>query len=291
MRMNEIQIARILDQARSFVEEEKYLHAYQVYRRLIMAEPAFLAAYLELASLCAERGQLSAGIAVLQEAESRFPGSAEVILRLGNFHLRAEEYDRALTYLKKLALRRLPQVHYAMGIAYFCLNDLKRAEEQFRLTVHIDPAFPRINQSLGELHIRRGAYTEAASVLRRAVESDPYSAACHSLLGHALYCLDDWKKACDEFILAVDMDPGDASAWRMCGESLIALKRLDEAESYLRKALSLAPRSPETLVDLGTVLSRRGDTERALDYIDQALKLDPANHRARQARWKLKAGK
>ncbi len=291
MRTDEIRIARILDHARSFVEDEKYLHAYQVYLRLLFTEPDFLPAYLELASLYAERGELPAAIALLEKAEAGFPGNDDVVFRLGGLYLRAERYDRALTVLKRIALKNLPQVHYAMGIAHFCKNNFRLAEEQFRLTRRIDPAFPKVNQSLGELLIQRGAYTEAVDVLKRAVEIDPYSALNHSLLGQAYSRLDQWKTACEEFILAVDMDPGDAAGWRLCGETLISLKRFDEAESYLRKALALSPGSPETLVDLGTVLSKRGDNVRALDCIEQALRLDPANDRARKARWKLRVGK
>jgi len=99
--------------------------------------------------------------------------------------------------------------------------------------------------------------------------------------------LDQWKKASQEFVTAIDMDPNEPSSWQLCGECLIQLKRFNEAEAYLRKALELNPRSAETLVDLGQVFNVKGEVERAKEFIRRALAVDPANTRAREARWKL----
>ena len=71
MKMNEIQISRLLDQARAFVQEEKYLHAIQIYRKLAAAEPEFVPAYRELAS-----DRKSTRLNSSHERLSRMPSSA-----------------------------------------------------------------------------------------------------------------------------------------------------------------------------------------------------------------------
>ncbi|MBI1804364.1 MAG: tetratricopeptide repeat protein [Ignavibacteriae bacterium] len=287
MKLNEIQLARILDNARSLVEEDKHLHAMQVYHRLLREEPAFLPAYVGLTSLYAELGQFPAIIRLLKRALEYAPGNGELIFLLGSYHLRMEEYDAALSRFKQLAEKKLPQVHFNMGVAYFYKNNIKNAEEQFRLTMKFDPAFPKINESLGELLIKREAYTEAIDFLKRGIAADPYSAVNHHLLGVAYGRLDDWKSASREFILAVDMDPAEAINWQMCGDALHHLKRHQEAEQYLRKSLELDPNSADTCVTLGHVLVALGDPTGAGEFLKKALTLDSQNARAKDLRWKL----
>lgn len=289
MRLDEIQIARLIDHARASVEEEKFLEAVQLYQRLILQEPSLPTPYLELSSLYAERNQVDAAIRLLRNGIRALPGHPDIILHLGGMYLRHGEYDAAVTCLKTLADRKLPQVHYSMAVAYFYKDDIKRAEEEFRLTLKLDPVFPKINESLGELLLDRGALTEAIEHLKRGIAIDPYCAMTHALLGTAYGRLLEWKKALAEFVLAVDMDPGEASHWRMCGESLMKLKRLPEAERYLRKALELQPRSVDALADLGDVLSLRGQYEDAMQCVERALGVDPTNEHAKRVRWNLGA--
>jgi tetratricopeptide (TPR) repeat protein len=288
MTMNELQIARLLDQARSFVREEKPLHAMQVYRRLLAAAPDCVPAYRELSSLYGEMGRDAAAIGLLRRAELVLPGNEEVVFLLGMRHLQAEDFDRAITCFKRIAGRKLPQVHFQLAVAYFYKGNLKAAEEQFRMTLQYDPHFPRINESLGELLLQRNAFTDAVHFLKKGIAADPYSAVNHFLLGLAYGRLHDWKKAHEEFIVTVDMDPLEPQHWQLCGESLIHLKRYEEAEPYLRKALGLAPSSVDAMLALCKVLTVKGDLAGAQAIRAAAFSLDPATARAGEIRWKLR---
>jgi len=276
-----------MDSARSLVEGEKYLHAMQVYRRLLLSEQGYLPAYVELASLYADMGQYPAIIRLLNRALTILPANGEVLFLLGSYHLRMEEYDTALSYFGQLEEKKLPQVHFNMGVAYFYKNDIQSAEEQFRLTMKFDPAFPKINESLGELLIKREAYHEAIRFLKRGIAADPYNSVNHHFLGLAYSRLDEWKNAYGEFILAVDMDPSEAINWLMCGDALHHLKRDDEAEKYLRKSIEIDPYCADTFVLLGQLLVDRGDAAKAIEYVRKALAIDPKHGPAKELRWKL----
>ena len=288
MKLNELQLATRLDQARAWIEEEKHLHAVQAYLRLIRVEPGFMPAYVELSSLYSELGKFDAAAHILLQAEPCFPNNHEIIFLLGTVYMRAEEYDKALSCFKKLTSVKLPQVHFNMGVAYYCKNNIKQAEEQFRLTLKYDPRFPKINESLGELLIKKNAYAEAITYLKRGVDTDPYNAVNHHLLGVAYGSLFDWKNAYNEFVLAIEMDPNESVNWQLCGEMLMQLKRWDEAEQYVRKALELYPQSVEALVVLSQVFSMKGDFLKANECIDKALHFDPVNTRAREVQWKIR---
>jgi tetratricopeptide (TPR) repeat protein len=288
MKMNEIQLSRLIDQARSFVQEEKYLHAIQFYQKLILNEPSFLLPYLELAGLYADMGRQTSAIQLLSEADPAVAGSTEIIFLLGTLHSQTEQYDRAIAYFNRLIHKKLPQVHFQLGVANFFKNNLVQAEEQFRQTLKLDPHFPKINESLGELLIKRKAYTEAVTFLKKGIDADPYSAVNHFLLGVAHSCLYNWKSAYNEYVIAVDMDPHEPQHWQLCGETLIQLKRYDEAEPYLRKALELFPQSVEALVALGKIFSVRGDSIRSGEFLKKARSINPVSAREGESRWKIR---
>jgi len=218
MKFNEVRQKALLDQARTLAREKKYLHAVQFYLRMIATEPSYVHPYSELASLYAELGQIDAGIALLRKAEAHSPDATEIIFQLARYYLRSEQYHRALTYFKKLDGKKMPEVHYNLGIIYYYKNDIKRAEEQFRKTVKFDPHFPKIDESLGELLLKKGAYTEAVGYLLKGIEKYPSDAVNHHLLGVAYTKLDNWKKAQTEFKRASDFDPNQAAHWERYGE-------------------------------------------------------------------------
>jgi protein O-GlcNAc transferase len=284
MRLNEIQTSQLLDQARAFANEGKTLHAEQVYRRLINEEPTLIEAHIELASLYAEAGNVAAGISVLAKAHALLPEHVEITFLLGTFHLRAREYDKAITQYQKLTSRKLPHVHFNMGIAYFSKGNFKRAEEQLRLTLKLDPKFPKLNESIGELLTRKGSYAEAIQYLKRGIALDPYSWVSHHLLGVAYHAIQDLKNAYNEFVLAIEMDPNEAHSWQKCGEVLLEMKRVDEAERYLLKALELDPQFADALANVGQLYLMKGDPVQSTEYFNRALSLDPTNARAKTGR-------
>jgi protein O-GlcNAc transferase len=280
MGMNDARINSYLDQARAFVNEGKTLHAIQVYRQVIVGSPVRPEPYLELASLYEDMKQFTAAERILSEGLEQCSQTGKILYRLGMLCLRFEQYERAVGYLRPLEKTKLPQVHFNLGVAYFSLGNLPRAEKHLAITLKYDPQFPKINETIGDLLIRRKAFSEAVRYLRRGIQIDPYSSTSHYLLGLAYQGLYDWKNASEEFATAIDMDPKDVRAWESCGKVLINLGRLEEAESYLRKALELDPKFADTLVDYGQLSLRRGKAEDASIFFSRALELHPGHPEA-----------
>jgi Flp pilus assembly protein TadD len=64
------------------------------------------------------------------------------------------------------------------------------------------------------------------------------------------------------------------------GDELLHVGRLDTAESYFLQARKLAPASPLAYEGLGLLAARRGNSEEAVRYLAQAMKLGPLNFTA-----------
>lgn len=285
--IDEPTLSQMLELARTYSQEEKYLHAVQVYRRITSVAPRLDIAWVELAHVFYELKHYQAAEKTLLQALNDSSEPQEILFLVGNLFLKLEQYERALSYYKKLLAQERTlsadlraHLHFNIGLAYFYKNSFKFAEHHFRTTQKIDSAFPKINESLGELLLRRGAIAESIKLLKVGISIEPYSWISHYMLGIAYTKILDWRKAYDEFVTAIDMDPSEPRAWQMCGAVLLSLQRLDEAEQYLRKALELNPHFSEAVADFGFLFLKRGDAQRARDFFEQALALEPQNLKA-----------
>jgi len=293
--IDEPTLATWLEQARSLVDERKLLHALQLYHKLTEASPELDIAWVELAYVQFELKQYEAAEKTLLRAVSTSTEPQEILFLVGNLYLKLGQYQKALTYYKKLlgeqkTLNNDLRAHlnFNTALAYYYKENIRLAEIHFRATRRIDPRFPKINESLGELLLRRGAFAEAVECLKEAIATEQYSWIAHYMLGSAYAKMYDWRKAHDEFVIAIDMDPNEPRAWHMCGESLLSLHRLDEAERYLQKALEMNPQLTDAVVDFGYLFLRRGDSQRAKELFEKALQLEPHNSRALQGARELR---
>ena len=69
--------------------------------------------------------------------------------------------------------------------------------------------------------------------------------------------------------------PGSASSMDAEGLSLLEQGRVSEAEGRFRKALEFDPEDAEALNDLGMILRRRGETSKAVELLQRAVKVRP----------------
>jgi len=293
--IDEPTLSQWLDQARSLVDERKLLHALQLYYRITAAAPLLDIAWVELAYVQFELKQYAAAEKTLLRAVSASDEPQEILFLVGNLYLKLSDYAKALTYYKKLlghpqTLNKDLRAHlnFNAALAYYYRDNIRLAEIHFRAARRIDPRFPKINESLGELLLRRGSFAEATDCLKEAIANEQYSWIAHYMLGTAYAKMYDWRKAHEEFVIAIEMDPNEPRAWHMCGEALLSLHRLDEAERYLRKALELNPQLTDAVVDFGFLFLRRGDYQRARELFEQALQLEPHHSRALQGTRELK---
>jgi tetratricopeptide (TPR) repeat protein len=167
--INEVTLSQMLEQARSFVAERKFLHATQLYNRITEASPSLEPAWVELSHVYTEMRQYEAAEHVLQKAMQSSSDPNKIVFLLGNLYQKIGDYSRALTYYKQLLLKEKDlsltiraHLQFNIALSYFYRGNLKLAESHFRRTKKVDPNFPRINESLGELLLRRGLRIDRA---------------------------------------------------------------------------------------------------------------------------------
>jgi predicted O-linked N-acetylglucosamine transferase (SPINDLY family) len=83
---------------------------------------------------------------------------------------------------------------------------------------------------------------------------------------------------------AIAADPGFGPAWSNLGLALWQLRRSEEAVAAFRRAVELDPRNADIRINLAGMLVLEGDHAAARELLDEALRQDPANTRARGTR-------
>jgi tetratricopeptide (TPR) repeat protein len=158
-------------------------------------------------------------------------------------------------------------------------NDDAAAVGIYRELLLSDPANVRARYALGELYRRGRQYTMALEQLEAARVAEPDNADVLSKLGEVLLANGDFDAAERELKRAQRVSPrADVHA----SLGILYFKRglLSQAEIELRRAVDLAPDYAVAYFYRGEALNQLGRFDEALEMLERAVQLDPANSRA-----------
>jgi Tfp pilus assembly protein PilF len=130
----------------------------------------------------------------------------------------------------------------------------------------------------------RGNFDRAVELYRESLEIFP-TAEAHTFLGWTYHFQGKVQEAIDECKRAIAVDPDFGNPYNDIGAYLIALKRYDEAISWLERATQAPRYDPRhyPYFNLGRVYFAKGMINRAREYFQQALRIEPRYTEARYA--------
>jgi tetratricopeptide (TPR) repeat protein len=122
-----------------------------------------------------------------------------------------------------------------------------------------------------------GHRDEAHQALEKALAVNPSSLEAHALVAALSFVEDRPQEFEAEADKTLAIAPTYGDVYRTTGELAAHNYRFDEAVTLTRRALSLDPKNPRALADLGTHLLRTGDEPGARTALEAAFKIDPFN--------------
>ncbi len=153
------------------------------------------------------------------------------------------------------------------------------ALREFTHAAHIEPPNSNDFVDIARAYVLLHGYPEAQKWLERAVASNPANEEAWYSLGRVRYTNQDFAQALDAYGEALKLAPRDVRAENNRGLALDALNRTDDAVAAFRTAISWenadSPQREQPLVNLATVLIRKGDTAEALPLLERARTLAP----------------
>jgi Tfp pilus assembly protein PilF len=129
-----------------------------------------------------------------------------------------------------------------------------------------------------------GKFERAVELYKKSLELHP-TAEAHTFLGWTYHFQGKIQEAIEECERAIKVDPDFGNPYKDIGAYLISLGRYDEAIGWLERATKATRYDPRhyPYFNLGRVYLAKGMINRARDYFQQALRIEPRYREARQA--------
>lgn len=218
--------------------------AKQLYEQVLRIVPQHAEAQHWLGVVFHQMGNSARGIVLIGHAIAASPGNALFHATLGNILQATGQNDAAIrSYLQAIALQpQFAEAHNNLGNAYVADGRLSEAIESYQKAIALVPSYAEAYNNMGTALQEAGLPNEAAKAYKRAIALRPEFAQAYCNLAAAL------------------------------------LERVpEEAEQYVRQALTLQSNYYEAWVTLGKVLLPQGHVDQARAAIGQALALRSGN--------------
>ncbi|MGX5200987.1 type IV pilus biogenesis/stability protein PilW [Aliikangiella sp. IMCC44632] len=167
-----------------------------------------------------------------KKAAEKRVGYALTYINARNFKRAKYHLDKALEYNSDSG-----NVHYALGIYFQRVGDLKQSERHFKRALSEDKKRPEYLNAYGAFLCEKGEYKEADKLFMRAIDVPTYTDV--------------------------------ASAYFNVGLCAITQGNVEKASEYFRKSLSRDRRRPDALIEMAKIEFGLKRYNRAMDYLQR----------------------
>lgn len=200
-------------------------------------------------------------------------------LMKGNEMVKRKNFDEAERYFREaIALDScFADAWNNLGTLQFNRGDYGAAQASYTQALTCKPDFidARLNRANAAYRLREWYY--ALSDLEKVDAARPDTLPALHLRGLIYTGMKDYKKAAVVFKDLVSRDAHDFDALVNLGTVLYYEGRLDTAETVILSAITLGSDEPNSFNTLALIETKRGNFEKALEWIERALGLRPGD--------------
>ncbi len=182
----------------------------------------------------------------LKEFTNRFPREFEMKRILGDKYRKLKNYEEAIVVYSQLIenekLEGTSNILYSRGISYEQIKDWKRAEQDFKRSLDLNPNDPYVMNYLAYSWLdRKININNALELLKKAVDLEPSDGYIRDSLGWAYFLSKKFEESVYHLEKAVVMLPNDATLNDHLGDAYWMSNRKSEALSQWKKVLIIDP--------------------------------------------------
>ena len=217
------------------------LEVLENYIALINAKPIQTESYKKLGLIYLSVGEDNRAVSALQAVLDERPRDIDALMYLGQVFRNQGRFRDALGTFKKVYALDPQHIDalFQQGVTYFRMNDFDQAQKIFLEVTGLQPDHGRAYYNLGYIAEKTSALKDAMQWYQKAVEHDPRNPEAYYNLGNVYAVLEMHSKS----------------------------------RFYYRQALDMNPGYTDAAVNLSTIYYLDGDFTRALQYLDEAVKL------------------
>jgi len=263
-----------LAMARQLVNQKRFDEAKIEFMKLVKDSNGNPEVLVVVALLSLQAGEYSEAESYLQQAlKADFKDKDQIYLYLGQIAEKQNQNEQALTWYKKVepGERYLDaQFNIASIIARTQSPDAALATLDNLPDLSLDQ-MAAVAQAKASLLNQAKRHQEAYDLLAQAIANYPNTPEViydYAMTAERLQHLDVMERELRKLIL---MRPDFAQAYNALGYTLADRNmKLDEAKQLIEKALTLRPNDHYILDSMGWVHYRRGELDKAVDYLKRA---------------------
>ncbi|MGD0359436.1 MAG: tetratricopeptide repeat protein [Bryobacteraceae bacterium] len=230
-----------------------------------------------------QHGDDAQAVRKYQELLKQYPDAVELRANLGAALATLGRYDEAIEqYRAVLAKKDNPGLRLNLALAYYKKGALREAVQEFNTLLGQQPGDTRIATLLAECYARLGQDGQAIAVLTPVEAAHPDDLAVAWLLGSAMIRAGH-KRDGLERVDRVARQSKNPEAYLLAGQTSLKMNEFERARDYADAALRLNPRLPGAETLRGSVLSYLGDTDGATAALKKAVDADPNDFDAQVA--------
>ncbi len=182
-------------------------------------------------------------------------------------------------------------LYYQTGIGYLNKGQPEEALNSFKQALELDSDEPLVLQGMGLAYFQMGILESGLVWLQKAKKLDPDNPELNNNLASIHLAMNHFEDALETSNQALN-DPDyktPAAAYYNRGIAYLNLGKVTEAEEDFKHASRLEPLFDQPLVSLGRLFFSRGDYQKAIEYLNAAIKVNNQNPEAllyrAQAKW------
>lgn len=273
---------RYLREAIEFHQRGDFERAIADYRFYLNQRPDNVAARSNLGAALAHLGRYEEAIAEYKQALSKDSANPGILLNLGLAYYKAGEYTEAADEFAAAGAIE-PNNEQALLLAADCRLRLGENKEVIRL---LSPAEKNhaddlaIVYMLGTALVRDGQPARGQVLIERILKNGD-SAEARMLLGTTKMMVNDLAGARDDLERAAALNPKLADVYSYYGLALLRTGDSEGAAKAFRKELESNPNDFTSNLQLGALARQDQENEKALGYLEHAVRLRPGDPGAR----------
>lgn len=271
------EIEQKFNQASAFENENKYLHAIQIYEKLIAKYPNERYSYVKLSKIYEKLYNLNAAQNILNKSITLFKDDEALKIYFASFLIKNNLYSRASDILDEVSKEENPEVFFLLGVINFNMNENEISQIYFDKYIEINKG---VNNEealiyLTKLALRLNKIEEGFEYIKKAAEITGLNFEAHLLTAQLYYFKEMNYHAYESVKKALKLNDKSASVNEWTGKILYALEEYVKAEKHLRYSVSSGEASSEVYTLLGLACKKNDKTEDANLFFEEALLLNP----------------
>lgn len=173
----------------------------------------------------------------------RLEGSIAKYGREASEYTKEGKYQEAISVLEKGIMEhsKAASLHFNLGLNYIEVGNVKKASEEFRKTIDLEPAHAKAYQGLGLIHYEREEYRDAGAYYLATIEAGKQDEFVYYKLGSCFFKLKRFNKAVEAYQASIRLNSKEKRYHFALGAAHMALNEQHDAIAAMETALKLDP--------------------------------------------------